>query len=162
MEQITRQAIRTAVSLTTSGLPVYYYRLSDSRQPADTHFPKRSETLSYSMQEIVDDITEYVQKVGGHYNDWYVGVSKDARNALFNKHKVNQKDSCWIRRQACSSQVAREVQYYFVHILGTDGGGAGGDDPGNEVYAYKKPACFPLKAFRRIVSYFKRPPRRES
>ena len=39
---------------------------------------------------------------------------------------------------AASSDVAREVERYFVSILGTDGGLGGGDADSVFVYAYLK------------------------
>ncbi|NQT81050.1 MAG: hypothetical protein HQ555_11755 [Candidatus Aminicenantes bacterium] len=89
-------------------------------------------------QEIIDDIKEHIDKSRFPYSSWYVGISKDARDRLFNGHKVNEKDAWWIYRQASSTQTAREIEDYFVNTLGTDGGPGGGDEDADMVYAYKK------------------------
>ena len=79
-----------------------------------------------------------MQKRGGEYSAWYVGISKDAKDRLFNDHSVREKKDNWIYRSASSSQTAREVEDYFVNTLGTDGGTGGGDETSDMVYAYKK------------------------
>ena len=91
-----------------------------------------------SKQEITDDIESHIKKRGGEYSDWYVGISKSARDRLFNGHSVKEKKDVWILRKAKSSETAREVEDYFVNTLGTDGGTGGGDDTSDMVYAYKK------------------------
>lgn len=89
-----------------------------------------------SNQEIVNDIVAHMQKGGGAYRDWYVGISKDARARLSN-HGVREGD-WWIFCQATSSANARAVEKYFLESVGTDGGPGGGDDSADQVYAYKK------------------------
>jgi len=93
-----------------------------------------------SKSEIINDIKEHIEKGGGGYRAWYVGISNDARDRLFNGHSVREKGDRWIYRQASSSQVAREIEVYFVNILGTDGDTGGGDETTDMVYAYKKSA----------------------
>jgi hypothetical protein len=94
--------------------------------------------VSYSELQIKSDIKEYIQKGGGGYRAWYVGISKDARARLFNDHDVQENNGWRIYRQAENSTAAREVESYFVNTLGTDGGPGGGDQKADYVYAYKK------------------------
>jgi hypothetical protein len=94
--------------------------------------------MAKGKQEIINDIKKHIQDGGGGYSAWYVGIASDARDRLFNNHGVSEKDDWWIYRQASSSQVAREIEVYFVNILGTDGGAGGGDETTDTVYAYKK------------------------
>ena len=89
-------------------------------------------------QEIIDDIKRHIDKSGSPYSSWYVGISKDARDRLFSGHKVKEKDGWWIHKQASSTQIAREIEDYFVNTLGTNGGPGGGDEDADMVYAYKK------------------------
>lgn len=96
--------------------------------------------MANSKQEIINDIDAYIQKCGGAYRDWYVGISKDARDRLFNDHSVRENGDSWIHKTAMSAQAAREVEDHFVNTLGTDGGTGGGDYTANMVYAYKKAA----------------------
>jgi hypothetical protein len=94
--------------------------------------------MAKSKQEIIADIKAHISKGGGAYRSWYVGVSKDARDRLFNDHSVKENGDWWIIRSASSDKVAREVEDYFINTLGTDGGTGGGDETANEVYGYKK------------------------
>ena len=94
--------------------------------------------MAKSKQEIIDEIKAHIQKEGSGYRNWYVGISEDARDRLFNGHRVPKADAWWILREASSASVAREVEEYFVSTLGTDGAPGGGSDKSNQVYAYKK------------------------
>ena len=98
----------------------------------------KGQDMAKSKQEIIDDIKSHMQERGGKYSDWYVGISKDARDRLFNGHGVKEKKDVWIYSKASSSQTAREIEDYFVNTLGTDGGAGGGDETSDMVYAYKK------------------------
>jgi hypothetical protein len=96
--------------------------------------------MAESKQEIINAFEEYIQKGGGGYKSWYVGISSNARDRLFNQHKVREEGDWWIYKTATSSQVAREIESYFVGIRGTDGGLGGGDENADMVYAYRKAA----------------------
>lgn len=82
------------------------------------------------------EIEDYMIKNGGISLDWYVGISKDAEDRLFNGHNVSRHGT-WIYGRATSSEEAREIEQYFIE-KGTDGGPGGGDDSSDMVYAYKK------------------------
>ena len=97
--------------------------------------------MSNSKDEIIDEIKEQIKKSGSDFSDWYVGVSKDAKNSLFNTHKVKEKDKWWIYRTALSSLEARRAVYYCINVLGTDGSLGEGNETTNMVYAYKKEDC---------------------
>jgi len=94
--------------------------------------------MTYSKQQIVRDIEEYMRKNGGPASQWYIGIATNARERLFQDHNVQEKGDAWIFRQAESSQAAREVEKDVVDRLGTDGGAGGGDASTDKVYAYKK------------------------
>lgn len=91
-------------------------------------------------QQIIEDIRMHMQKRGGEYGEWYVGVGTSARDSLFNEHHVKQKGDRWILRRADSARAAREVLDYFANILATDGPAAPGDVAADAVYAYRKTA----------------------
>jgi len=88
--------------------------------------------------EIKQEIKNHMQECGGSYSDWYVGISSDPRKRLFEEHKVREKGDAWIYRQAYNNESARNVEQYFINVLGTDGGSGGGDESSVYVYAYKK------------------------
>lgn len=94
--------------------------------------------MAKEKQDIIDEIKTHIQRCGGNYSAWYVGISKDAKDRLFNGHNIREKKVAWIFRTAKSSQVAIEVEEYFVNTHGTDGSTGGGDNTSDMVYAYKK------------------------
>ena len=96
--------------------------------------------LAKTEAQIKEEIKSYIKKCGGNYPTWYVGISEDPRDRLFNQHNVDEKNDYWIFRTASSTDVARRIERYFVDILGTDGGLGGGDVDARAVYAYKKKA----------------------
>jgi len=94
--------------------------------------------LSNGKQEIIDDLKKYIQEKRGDYGLWYVGVSSNARNSLFSEHKVKEKEDFWIYKTALSSEIAREVEKYFLIVLGTDGLIGNGEETSRMVYTYRK------------------------
>ena len=94
------------------------------------------QNISHRIEAIIDDINNYIQKVGGSYSDWYVGIGEDAQDIVLNIHKVNS--NFWMYKETESPQIAREVVNYFVNTLGTDGDVGAGDYAGHVVYACKK------------------------
>ena len=61
--------------------------------------------MAKNKQEIIDDINAHINKGGGGYGAWYVGIANDAKKRL-GEHNVTE---WWIIRQASSAQVAREI-----------------------------------------------------
>jgi len=96
--------------------------------------------MEKSKNEIINDIKVHIKRCGGNYSNWYVGISKNARERLFVYHKVSEKKDAWIFRKTGSSDIARDVEDYFINTFGTDGETGGGDDTSDMVYAYKKSA----------------------
>lgn len=91
-----------------------------------------------AKEQIIEDIRTHIQRRGGSYNDWYVGIGLKAKECLFKDHGVKPKGDRWILRRAESPQAAREVLDYFVSILATDYGVPRGDGMEDAVYAYRK------------------------
>ena len=87
--------------------------------------------------QITQDIKNYIDRGGGYYSGWYVGIAADPRSRLFNDHAVQEQGDSWIFRTATTSEGARAVEQYLLG-LGIDGGPGGGDDSSRAVYAYKK------------------------
>lgn len=94
--------------------------------------------MSNGKQEIIDDIKKYIQEKRGRYSLWYVGVSSNARDSLFIEHKVKEKEDLWIYKTALSSEIARDVERYFLIVLGTDGLIGNGEKTARMVYTYRK------------------------
>jgi hypothetical protein len=82
-------------------------------------------------------IRDYIESCGGVYSNWYVGIACDPRRRLFVDHNVDEENGRWIFQGCESSAIARDVEEFFVDILGTKGGAGGGDLATRFVYAYK-------------------------
>lgn len=95
--------------------------------------------MSYTAQQIIAEINAYMKQCGGSNRDWYVGIAANARERLFNDHRVTEKGGSWIYRQATSTDVARSVEKAYLDA-GCDGGPGGGDEDTDFVYAYLKTA----------------------
>jgi len=93
--------------------------------------------MSFTAQQIINDINAYMKQVGGIYSGWYVGIATDAKQRLFVDHNVSEQNGAWIYRQATSSAVARSVEKAYLDA-GCTGGPGGGDSGTDYVYAYKK------------------------
>jgi hypothetical protein len=87
---------------------------------------------------IIREILSIMQKHGGPSYSWYVGISQDAKEALFSNHKVSIERGIWIWKPADNPKVAREVEDYFVDNFYSDGALFGRDILSTQVYAYKK------------------------
>jgi hypothetical protein len=95
-------------------------------------------TLVKTLFEIEKEIKDYIDRVGGPYQAWYVGISSVPRDRLFKDHGVREKEDAWIYRTALDANTARVIEVYFLSILGTAGGSGGGDIYAKAVYAYRK------------------------
>ena len=91
--------------------------------------------MAQTNQQIINDIETHINKCGGSYFSWYVGIAANAKERLI-AHDVDKE--AYIYRTAASSQDARQIERYFTQTLSTDGGTGGGDQSTNMVYAYKK------------------------
>lgn len=90
-----------------------------------------------TAQEVVNEINGYIQRNGGIYSAWYVGIAADPQDRLFNNHCVKRDQDLWIYRPCLNSSDARLVEKHFLDRLGTSGGSGGGDYNTSAVYAYK-------------------------
>lgn len=93
--------------------------------------------MPMTKERIIQEIDSYIQKVGGSYHNWYVGIAKDPRSRLFNDHNVSEQYGSWIFCEAFSDASAREVESFFLEQKGTQGGPGGGDEDTRFVYAYR-------------------------
>jgi hypothetical protein len=88
-------------------------------------------------QSVAQEVIGYIQRCGGSYSGWYVGIACQPRQRLFSDHNVDEKNDAWIYRQCENSAMARALENYFVNTLGTKGGCGGGDDATDCLYAYR-------------------------
>ena len=93
--------------------------------------------MANSKETIKKEFKEYYQKHGKGTNNWYIGIAENARERLFKKHNVDEKNGVWIYDRAISSEIAREIEDELIKELNTKGDQGGGSDKTDYVYAYK-------------------------
>ena len=90
-----------------------------------------------SRSLIIQEVEEHVQKNGGTFREWFVGVTADPKKALFTEHRLKSNGDAWICRRAIDDLQAGEVSSYFVSVRGTKGGKRASSLDEVYVYAYK-------------------------
>jgi hypothetical protein len=91
-----------------------------------------------SKEEIIHEISSYMDEQGGFPYEWYVGIAEDARDSLFEAHNVDWERGRWIYQPANSPSEARLIEEHFLIVVGTDGGDGDGRPRALQVYAYRK------------------------
>jgi len=89
-----------------------------------------------ALNKLAGKLDEYTQNHGGVYKEWYVGITPDLEQRLFNQHRVNRL-GIYDWDYADSNRIARMVEKFFL-ALGCDGNPGGGDESSTIVYVYKK------------------------
>ena len=93
--------------------------------------------MAQTAKQIIADIDAHLQKSSAkHYKDFYVGITKDIDDRLFDFHQVPQKDHWYIYQKATDDDESRAVETHFLDI-GMDGGDGGGDEESVFVYCYE-------------------------
>jgi hypothetical protein len=90
---------------------------------------------SRAADEIYEDIVHHMNKKRAPYYSWYVGITSDWVNRLFNAHQVPRKWHSYIVRQCLNVTDARAVRD-ALHKLGCAGQPDEGDQDTVYVYAY--------------------------
>ncbi len=91
-----------------------------------------------TRKPIIREIQRYIDGIEGLYEDWYVGITENARDALFVEHRVKKEGDLWIYRTATTSRVAHGIRDFFTAELGADGAIDAADGDPKIVYAYRK------------------------
>ncbi len=89
-----------------------------------------------TQNQILVDFKKYIAQHGNNYGDWYTGIATDPRERLFVNHNVNE-HGVWIYAECANHNVARDIEKYFLDVLGTRGGDGGGSMTSRYVYCYK-------------------------
>lgn len=83
------------------------------------------------------EIQDFIEENRGDYSSWYVGVSRDPEEQLFQRHNVNRQTGLWIYRAAETPAAAQRVQQGLLD-LGTAGRAADAPEDARVVYAYHR------------------------
>jgi len=84
---------------------------------------------------IVKEITAHIEKQGGPYSAWYVGIAADVKKRLHEEHNVPRENYWFIYREAFNADAARDAEATLLEY-GCKGGTGGGDEDTRFVYAY--------------------------
>ena len=85
---------------------------------------------------VIKRIRTYMSKFEGDYSDWYVRITKDLDEGLFQLHKVEE-NGIWISFGADTDEVAKKVEKYFLDKK-TDANPVVLEEDTRIVYVYKK------------------------
>lgn len=92
--------------------------------------------MAKDFKTIVSDINAHLSKSGRrYYSDFYIGITDNVERRMFYEHNVPREKTWWIYRTAINSDIAREVENYFLK-KGMRGDNGGGNDTSNIVYCY--------------------------
>ena len=83
--------------------------------------------MAKSEETVKIEIKNYIDKEGSSYSEWYVGITDNPEERLFDEHGVDRGQPWWIYEECFNATSARRVEDYFINTLETDGGGGGGD-----------------------------------
>ena len=93
--------------------------------------------MAKSAKQIIADIDAHLSKSSAkYYKDFYVGITEDINERLFDFHQVPKKSHWYIYREATSDKESRAVEKHYLD-KGMDGGDGGGDDDAVYVYCYR-------------------------
>jgi len=85
---------------------------------------------------VIKRIETYMSKFEGDYSDWFVGITKNLDEGLFELHKVEE-TGIWISFGADTEDVAKKVEEYFLEKK-TDGNPKTLEENTRIVFVYKK------------------------
>jgi len=85
---------------------------------------------------VIKRMETYMSKFEGDYSDWFVGITNDLDEGLFQKHKVEETGS-WISFGADTDEIAKKIEKYFLNKK-TDGNPIDLEENTRIVYVYKK------------------------
>lgn len=94
------------------------------------------EQIMATTQEIYDEMSKFIIDSKIAVSSWYVGIAADLKDALFTRHKVDEKKGTYIGIYTSSDKNARAIEKALVKKHKTQGGGGGGDTSTKGVYAY--------------------------
>jgi hypothetical protein len=93
--------------------------------------------MTYTLEEIIEQISAHITSRGGGYSGWYVGIAAAPKERMFTEHNVSENRDKWIYVNAGNEEHARDIENFFIKEIGTKGGAGGGDHNSKFVYAYK-------------------------
>ena len=78
-------------------------------------------TFGKFEQPIINDIIDVVNKAGGQFDLFYIGISADPYKSLFIKHKVSETKGIFNIYRIPNYEVAYRIKEHCIRSLGMDG-----------------------------------------
>ena len=82
--------------------------------------------MGFLDNDLAGRIVNYMSECRGYFSEWYVGVTSDPEDKLFNEHKVDQYKDDWIYMAASSVNIAHNSDSIDDNVVS------------KMIYAYKK------------------------
>lgn len=92
--------------------------------------------MAQSKADLLDKLDEYLEQYAEDVTEWYVGITENPMQRLYDQHGVSQDYGRKKYLKSYSTDIAREVEQRFLDI-GLQGGDGGGDQDAKYVYIYK-------------------------
>ncbi len=93
--------------------------------------------MAFTEKSTVSKIKTHIEKRGGVFKSWFVGIGKHARTEL-QRHGVKRKGDRWIFVHASSAKVADSARSHLVKAHGLLTQEVPEDRRGDFVYAYRR------------------------
>lgn len=93
--------------------------------------------MAKSKQQIIAGIIAHMENRRGRFDEWYVGVSRDAGRKLFSWHSVHKVGDDWIFLTATSAQAARQIRDHMQSKLDMQGDADEPESGAVMVYAFR-------------------------
>ncbi|HTV31390.1 MAG TPA: hypothetical protein VMF32_26900 [Xanthobacteraceae bacterium] len=77
--------------------------------------------MIFSVQQVKYEFLAYIKEFDRTFAHWYVGLSDQPKQALFDIHGVRHAEDPWLYKQLLTYRAARTVQDYFLGQLKTAG-----------------------------------------
>jgi hypothetical protein len=93
--------------------------------------------MPQSQDQIISDVQKYVNHCGGQYPSWFLGVTDNPKDKLFNEHCVDMKKDHWLFAFAMNPDSAKQILARFKE-LGAEVNDNALSPRARAVYAFKK------------------------
>ena len=91
-----------------------------------------------SKRALINIIKLFMDRNGGHYDSFYVGLANDPLKHIFYSHHVDAKRDFWACYPTLSPSMNHEVLIYFTEQLKTDGVFDNFKNNSKFIYVYQK------------------------
>lgn len=96
-----------------------------------------------TYEQIIRDFDEHIRKsYRQSYGEFYIGITSNIEQRLFQEHRVDRNGQWWIYSPADSEDVARQVERHYLNF-GMQGGTGGGKGDGSANYVY----CYVITSY---------------